>query len=154
MNTLPRAITARFFPNPHSYNALRKCWSDLINSERKHQLSAAHHLLYLALIGKDWRRAFTPPTNQRKLDHGAFFGWGMFRALETIQLRYREEELLLPFDGVVTPEMLNELRWLLPKLNAYTYKPSDFAHGSFPVHAYAEKMSTDATAQPGESSHE
>ena len=154
MNTLPRAITARFFPNPNSYNALRKCWSDLINSERKHQLSAAHHLLYLALIGKDWRRAFTPPTNQRKQDNGAFFGWGMFRALETIQLRYREEELRLPFDGAITPDMLNELRDLLPKLNAYIYKPSDFAHGSFPVNAYSEKISTDATAQPGKSFHE
>jgi len=91
MNTLSRAITARFFPNPDSYNALRKHWSSLINSERKHELTAAHHLLYIAMIGKDWRKAFTPPTNQRKLDNGAFLGWGMLRALATIQLKFKED---------------------------------------------------------------
>jgi hypothetical protein len=73
MNTLSRAITARFFPQPDSYNALRKKWSDLINSERRHELTSAHHLLYLALIGKDWRKAFTTISNQRKLDNGAFW---------------------------------------------------------------------------------
>src|SRR5512138_2942362 len=36
MKTLSRAITARFFPNLDSYNALRRHWSGLINSEHKH----------------------------------------------------------------------------------------------------------------------
>jgi len=64
MNTLSWAITARFFPNPESYNALRKHWSDLINSERRYELTAAHYLLYISLMGKDWRKAFTPlPTS-------------------------------------------------------------------------------------------
>ncbi len=139
MNTLPRAITAQFFPNSESYNAFRKHWSALINSEHKHELSAAHHLLYLVLIGKDWRKAFTPLANQRKLDNGAFWNWGMFRALQTIQSLYAEEELLLPFHGLVSPQMLQELRNLLPTANAYTYKPSDFANRSFPFEAYSEK---------------
>ncbi len=144
MNTLSRAITARFFPNPDSYNAFRKHWSALINSERKHELSAAHHLLYLALIGKDWRKAFTPPTNQRKLDNGAFLGWKMFQALYRIRIRYKEEELLAPFGGLITPQMLNELRNFLPWVTGYGYKPSDFANGSFPFDAYSEKK--DSTA--------
>lgn len=147
MNTLSRAITARFFPNSNSYNALRNKWSDLINSERKHELSAAHHVLYLALIGKDWRKAFTPLTNQRKLDNGAFWDWGMFRALQTLQLQFKEDELLTPFDGLITPQMLSELRDLLPSANAYTYKPSDFANRTFPFDAYSEKNETNPVIQ-------
>ena len=138
MNTLPRAITARFFPNRDSYNALRKHWSSLINSERKHELTAAHHFLYLALIGKDWRKAFTPLTNRRKLENGAFWSWGMFRALQTIHLKFKEQELLAPFDGLITPQMLNELRNLLPIENPYSRKPEEFSNGSFPFDAYSE----------------
>jgi len=144
MNTLPRAITARFFPNPDSYNALRKHWSDLINSEHRHELSAAHHLLYLALIGKDWRKAFTPLTNQRKLDNGAFWNWGMFRALPAVHLKCHEEDLLAPFGGLISPQMLSDLRNLLPTAGAYLYKPSDFASGSFPFEAYSEKNNQNA----------
>lgn len=144
MNTLPRAITARFFPNPDSYNAFRKKWSDLINSERKHELTAAHHLLYLAISGKDWRKAFTPPTNQRKLDNGAFWGWGMFRALQTIHLKFKEDELLAPFEGAITSEVFNELRGVLPTANAYSYKPSDFTKEAFPFDAYSEISSMKA----------
>lgn len=139
MNTLSRAITARFFPDPKSYNALRKKWSDLINSERRHELTAAHHFLYLAVIGKDWRKAFAPPTNQRKLENGAFWGWGMFHALNTICLTWREAELLVPFDGLITPLILHELRSLLPTANAYTYQPSDFIDRTFPFDAYSER---------------
>ena len=144
MNTLSRAITARFFPNPDSYNALRKRWSDLINSERRHELTTAYHLLYLALIGKDWRKAFTPPTNQRKLANGAFLGWRMLRALATIQLKFQEQELLTLFEGLITPQMLEEMRNLLPTSNPYKYKVSDFANGAFPFDAYSEKESTNA----------
>ena len=147
MKTLSRAITARFFPHPDSYNALRQGWSDLINSDSKHELYAAHHLLYLALMGKDWRKAFTPPTNQRKLDNGAFWSWGMFRALETIHQKYKEDELLAPFVGSVTPQMLSELRNLLPTPNPYSLKSVDFANGAFPFDAYVEKNTTDAIVQ-------
>ena len=139
MNTLSRAITARFFPNPDTYNALRKHWSDFINSERKHELSAAHHLLYLALIGKDWRKVFTLPTNKRKLANGAFWGWGMFRALQAIHLKYEEQELLTPFDGLITSQMMAELRNLLPIEHPYSHKPDEFFNSFFPFDAYSEK---------------
>lgn len=144
MNTLSRAVTARFFPTSDSYNALRKKWSDLINSECKHELTAAHHLLYLALLGKDWRTAFTAPTNQRKLDNGAFLGWKMFGALYSVHAKFMEEGLLAPFDGSITADMLVELRKILPVVNAYSYKPSDFADRSFPFEAYFEKNPTTA----------
>jgi len=138
MKTLSRAITARFFPNPDSFNALHKHWSSLINSERKHELMAAHHLLYLAMMGKDWRKAFTPPTNQRKLDNGAFFGWRMFRALRTIHCRFGEEEWMAPFEGLITPQILSELRRLFPTVNADFYKPTDFVNGTSQFDAYSE----------------
>jgi len=140
MNTLSRAITAHFFPNSDSYNALRKHWSDLINSERKHELTSAHHLLYLALTGKDWRKAFTPPTNQRKLDNGAFWGWKMFKALEAIQRTSQELELLSPFESLIVPQMISEIRSFLPTGNPYAYKSADFVNISFPFDAYVEKI--------------
>jgi len=139
MNTLSRAITARFFPTPDSYNALRKHWSDLINSERRSELTAAHHLLYLALMGKDWRKAFTPITNQRKLDNGAFWDWELFRAIFKLHNKYSEDELLALFDGLITTDMLAELRQVLPYRNVYQYKASDFANKTFPFDAYIEK---------------
>lgn len=147
MNTLSRAITARFFPNPESYNALRKHWSDLINSERRYELTAAHHLLYISLMGKDWRKAFTPLTNQRKLKNGAFWNWGLFNALQAIQLKSKEEGLLAVFNGLITSQNLNELRNLLPTGNPYTYKPSDFAIGAFPFDAYIEKSTANEFMQ-------
>ena len=138
MNTLPRAITARFFPTPDSYNSFRKHWSDLINSERKHELTAAHHLLHLALIGKDWRRAFTPISNQRKLDNGAFWGWRMFDAMFKLHSKFSEEELLAPFDGLATPQMLQDLRVFLPLVYPSNFQAAEFVKASFPFEAYKD----------------
>jgi hypothetical protein len=142
MNTLSRAITVRFFPNQDSYNALRKQWSALINSTSKSDLSAAHHLLYLALLGKDWRKAFTPPTNQLKLDNGAFFGWMMFRALQTLHNPFVEKELLAPFDGQITLQMLQGIRSVLPLLHAYKFQPQQFSNGAFPFEAFKDETFT------------
>ena len=136
MNTLPRAVTAQTFSSPEDYRALQQHWSLLVNSARKQSLSAAHHLLYLALLGKDWRRGFTPPTNRRKLENGALVGWVLFRALGTLRSRGEEQALLAPFDGLVTPLMLQRVRTLMPSLNPYRYQPGDFAGHAFPFAAY------------------
>lgn len=145
MNTLSRAVTAQFFSSPDSYNALRQHWSSLINSERKHTLSTAHHLLYQALRGKDWRKGFTCATNQRKLDNGAFTGWVLFRALSILHQPSAEADLLAPFDGLVTPEMLRVLRTLVPRgVWGYNLRPEQFADGAFPFDAY---LSTETAPQ-------
>lgn len=147
MNTLSRAITTRIFPDTDSYNALRTHWSGLVNSERKRELTAAHYLLYLALRGKDWRKAFTPITSRNKLENGGFEGWAMFNALGTLHWQTKEEELLAPFDGLVTSEMLKVLRSLVPAQSAYKYKPEAFTPGNFPFEAYnvpAEMVVRDA----------
>lgn len=137
MNTLSRAVTARFFPDIESYVALQRRWSALVNSDRRHELTAAHHLLYLALRGKDWRRAFMPITNRRKLENGAFVAWGLFRALGTLHYSRDEDALLAPFGDLVTPEMLRQARALLPQPSPYALKPEAFAGGAFPFEAYA-----------------
>jgi len=145
MNTLSRALTARFFTNPGNYKTLRRHWSALVNSSRRHELTASHHVLYLALCGKDWRRAFTPITNSRKLGNGAFYGWALFRALRRLHSPLYDEELLAPFDGVVTPEMLQAVRGLVPGLSPYSFLPEAFGQGSFPVDAYSVPRDAVAT---------
>ena len=136
MNTLSRAETARFFADPASYDALRQHWSTLVNSNRKHELTASHHVLYLALLGKDWRKAFTPITNPRKLANGAFVGWALFRAFMHLHSEVYEEDLLAPFDGLITREGLRTLRSYLPTPKPWGHQPEAFKPGSFPLGAY------------------
>ena len=142
MNTLSRAMTAQFYPNLtgndalRQYYALKKHWSALMNSERKHELTTSHHLLYMALLGKDWRKAFTPVTNQKKLANGAFQGWALFRAIMQLHSQFYEEQLLAHFQGIVTPEMLRAVRSYLPAPRPWDYTPEDFVLGSFPFDAY------------------
>lgn len=136
MNTLSRTITSRFFISPQDYLAFRRHWSALLNSDRKHELTAAHHLLYLAVCGKDWRKAFTLASNQRKLENGAYAGWALWRALYQIHWTREEVALLEPFDSLITPEMLRQIQGLLPKPNAYAYRPDQFADRSWPFEAY------------------
>jgi hypothetical protein len=136
MNTLPRAIVAQVLDDPQTYTSLRQHWRGLMNSDRRHELTAVHHLLYLTLCGKDWRKAFTPVSNQRKLENGAFAGWEMFRALALLHSPHYEPLLLAPFDDVITPDVLNKLRALLPKVSADQFQPADFANGVYPFSAY------------------
>jgi hypothetical protein len=136
MNALPRAITARFFARPDDYALLQRHWSALMNSARKHELAAAHHILYLALLGKDWRKGFAPITNRRKLDNGAFWGWTLFRALRSLQREADEEWLLAPFAGLVTAPMLQRVRSVLPAPSPYSSRPEEYGYRTFPFDAY------------------
>ena len=136
MNTLSRATTAQWFTDTTAYDALRAHWRALLCSDRKHELDGAHHLLYLALLGKDWRKGFTPPSNPRKLANGALAGWALFRALRTLHSEVAEPALLAPFEGLVTPQMLQQLRQLLPLPNPLVSRPEEFAGGRFPFEAY------------------
>jgi hypothetical protein len=137
MNTLSRALTARFFLTADDYTAFQAHWRALLRSERRHDLAAAHHLLYAALLGRDWRKGFTPITNRRKLDNGAFHGWGLFPALYALHSQTCEAWLLAPFAGLVTPDMLHQVRALVPLVGVYAYRPDDFTPGAFPFDAYS-----------------
>jgi hypothetical protein len=138
MNTLNREQTSLLFPRPENYQQLRTHWSELINSDRRHGLTAAHHLIYLALLGKDWRKGFTPPSNPRKLANGAYRGWAMFKALVLFHSKYHETWLLDPFDGLVTPVMLAQTRERVPKVGVYSYRCEEYHSGSFPFEAYLD----------------
>lgn len=140
MHTLPRAVTAQFFADPQSYAALRAHWRSLMTSDRRHILTAEQHLLYLALIGKDWRTGFTPITNPRKLANGAFIGWPLFRALSRLHSPWHEQSLLAPFDGHVTSTMLAQLRPYIPRPNEYRYQAADFQPGAWPFDAYCRPV--------------
>ncbi len=111
-----------------------------MNSERKHELTASHHLLYLALLGKDWRKAFTPVTNSKKLANGAFPGWALFRAFMQLYSPFYEEQLLTPFQGIMTPEMLRAVRSYLPAPRPWDFTPEAFVPGSFPLDAYVSPV--------------
>jgi hypothetical protein len=118
MNTLPRAITAHWFTNPNDYWLLRSHWRAFLASGQRHTLTASHHLLYNALLGRDWRRGFTPPRNTRKLANGAFDGWALWRALGALHSS-QPDTLLAPFEGRVTVEMLAQLRQALPRVRYF-----------------------------------
>jgi hypothetical protein len=150
MNTLSKAVTARFFPTENSYNTIRNQWRVLVNSEHRHELTTYHHLFYLALLGKDWRKAFTPPSNRRKLENGAFLGWSMFRALQALHNPLREQELLAPWAGFVTHEMLQALRTFLPLPNPCAYQVDQFTEHTFPFDAYTDETNA-ITRREGES---
>jgi hypothetical protein len=122
MNTLPRTITAQILSDPNLYQSIRQQWSKLVRSPRKRELTAAHYLLYAALLGKDWRKGFTCITNQRKLDNGAFAAWALFRATEALHLPSSEEALLAPFGDLVTSSMLQTLRELVPVQRYFNYR--------------------------------
>ena len=140
MHTLPRAVTAQFFVDPSAYAALRAHWRTLMTSDRRHTLAAEHHLLYLVLIGKDWRTGFTPITNPCKLANGAFMGWSPFRALSVLHSPWHEQSLLAPFNGHVTSTMLAQLRPYIPRPNAYRYQAADFQPGAWPFDAYCQPV--------------
>lgn len=144
MNTLPRAITAQVLADPTLYHNLRRHWSELMRSPRKYELKVSHHLLYLALMGKDWRKSFTRATNQRKLDNGAFQGWILFRAMATLHMPSQETDFLIPFDGLVTPAVLQHVRRLISIQLPYKFKPDQFEPESFPFEAYSMTGSASA----------
>ncbi len=154
MNELPAQIKTQVFTNKNEYLSLRAHWSQLMNSERKHELAAAHHLLYTALIGRDWRKGFTPPKNQRKLDNGAFDGWELFRALRQIHSPYSDAWLLAPFENFVTPIMILRLRQILPKTQPYQCKIEAFVNGRFPFPAFDISIELAASNSKGEASME
>ena len=120
MNVLNQEVTRTFFADEAGYAALEKHWSALVNSSDCKKLGPAHYLLYQALRGKDWRKGFAPIANQRKLENGAFYNWGLYHALRWLHSSWGEEQLLEPFGGVIDLSMLEKVRSVLPK------KISDF----------------------------
>jgi hypothetical protein len=119
VNTLSRKVTATFFTNADGYSALVAHWSALMqDTDARKRVTAAHHLLYQALRGKNWQQGFTDVTNTVKLANGMTPGHPARAVLPLLRSPFHEPFLLAPFAGLVTPEALARVRLLLP---AYRY---------------------------------
>lgn len=145
MNTLSRAQTGSL-PGAASIAVLRAHWRTLLRSPRRHALTATHHLIYQALLGRDWRRGFTPPTNARKLANGGFTDWGLFHALNRLHHNRLELDALAPFEGLITAETLSALRTLIPYQRPWLLRPEQFADGAYPFDAYMTEPGEGASA--------
>jgi hypothetical protein len=148
MNVLPKDHPASFLVRgAQNHRKLKEAWKSYPGVH-----TAAHHLLYHAVRGKDWRKAFTPMSNRRKVYNGALWHSGLRLAVLHIRDLYRwkgsyndelyplncritgpaalRAELLAPFGGLLTHEMVVELVYYLPR------SISPWQHGNF--EAYAE----------------
>ena len=134
MNTLPRRLTTTVLGDATRYEALRRRWSVAVNSGA-YDLHPAHYLLYLTLLGKDWRRAFTPITNTTRLENGGLYDWGFFRALNRLHSSHWSDELLAPFDGLVTHAHLRQIRQWVPRRSPHDFRAAE--PGTWPCDAYA-----------------
>ena len=105
MNTLSKEFTlGKFFgEDPENYTKLRKQWSKMVNSDTKDELTMAHHILYLILIGKNWKKAVTLPTSKNKLANG--YKPHIIDVAERWNGTFTKNKILSAFEGVVTPEM-------------------------------------------------
>lgn len=100
------------------YAAIRARWCEVVHSDRKHELTAAHHLLYMALMNRDWRKAFTPIRRASRLANGAHPYQTVNTALWRVHsTHYWKQKWLAFFEGILTPEMLAEVLTRIPKPN-------------------------------------
>lgn len=134
MNKLSKSITCKFFSDSASYEALCNRWAEVFNSDEKHQLRASHFLLYAVLRGKDWRKAFSTPSNPNKLNNLNDFALG--QALYEVSSTYYEPSLLAPFGGLVTKEMMAEVRKLLRPVFALSITEIVGPDGQYRIDAY------------------
>jgi len=112
MNTLSKEITlGRFFQeDPENYTKLRAQWSKMVNSDFNVTLTMSHHILYLILIGKNWQKAVTLPTNKNKLAN--HYKPQIEDVAEYWDRTFRKANVLQSFGGIVTEEMYDNARKL------------------------------------------
>jgi len=105
MNTLSKEFTLGTFFNedPENYVKLRKQWSKMVNSDTKDQLTMAHHIIYLILIGKNWKKAVTLPTNKNKVAN--HYKPHIDEVKERWGGTFTKQNILRSFEGTVTSEM-------------------------------------------------
>jgi hypothetical protein len=129
MNTLSKAITSSIM-GEDTYTALVQKWSEIVNSDARHGLTSAHHLLYAVLRGTDWRKGFcatdeagnyvSPIVNANKLANGGDMNWGAIHSIRRLSYKPDIESLIAPFGGIVTPEMVCKASKLLPATSYYS----------------------------------
>ena len=126
MNTLSKTMTlGRFFQeDPENYTKLRAQWSKMVNSDLNVTLTMSHHILYLILIGKNWQKAVTLPTNKNKLEN--YYKPHIKNVEEYWDSTFRKANVLHSFAGLVTEEMYSNA-WKITELDMAKepYRDSD-----------------------------
>jgi hypothetical protein len=112
MNTLSKEITlGRFFAeDPENYAKIKAHWSKMVNSDYNVTLTMSHHILYLILMGKNWQKAVTLPTNKNKLAN--HYKPEIKDVEERWGSTFIKENVLHSFGGLVTEEMYKNARML------------------------------------------
>lgn len=103
-------VSSQLIASREDYLALRKHWAALVNSDRKHEMKAVHYLIYMILLGRDWRKAFTFPTNKNKVNNG--YTPALYPAMNAVYSPYREKKVWEPFAAFVThdaPEIVRRM---------------------------------------------
>jgi hypothetical protein len=125
MNTLGKEITKDFYSEDHQYEDISYMWSKAVQENKKREvaeknLKPIHYALYAMLRGKDWRKCFTPITNQKELENGVD-PVGMFRhvcyTLETYNSEYSFKKYIEPIWGnIITFDGYNKLLQCIPDI--------------------------------------
>jgi hypothetical protein len=118
MNTLPKAVTTLFFNTSEDYQNVRAAYRAHTAKRRaqktldRHEeyyndfndkVAAGQNLLYLILMGKDWRKAYTAPTNANKVANHAKSNWGFHQAYRALTNSHYQAAILEPFKDFVKP---------------------------------------------------
>lgn len=129
-NKLNSKITRAMYGSQTSYSAIQMAWSSYVQPTRDPEtgitkqphIDPEHIIIYMAAIGRDWRKAFTPPTNTLALENGAFCNWRLWWALYAIHASSTDKNipdnhLLEPFNGTISVDLLNKIRSIIPQYN-------------------------------------
>lgn len=119
MKTLGKSITSQFFNDPETgFHQAKALWKSALDS--KTDLTAADHLAYAILRGKDYRKGFGPITNKNKLANGAT--WAFRAALIRVGRPLKSGV----FKDIVTPDAYEIIKGLMGKMpGAYSDNPFD-----------------------------
>jgi len=123
MNTLPFPVLTRlWFRDLKDLIIVCDAWRGAIaRRETRSELTSAHYLLYAVLMGRDWRKGFTPITSVRKIENGGTWNAGWCHAFAALHVATKSPEaattFLTPFAGAVTSEMLRTAVAVLPSIN-------------------------------------
>jgi len=90
------------FKHKEHYLAFRAAWAKSVN-DKDVKITAAHHMVYNILRGKDFDTGFSPVIRTTKLQNGFYINQGVYQASREVNW----ESLLKVFDGTATSEMVH-----------------------------------------------
>jgi len=124
MNHLSKKTTPLFFREEirhDCYNEVRQHWLGLLKNSKEHPLTFSHYILYAILRGKDWRKTFTPVSNEVKIANGARADWSLTEAQYRLNSRL---DVFNDFAPLIDPKVCSTLvRALLQGRRAWAYNP-------------------------------